>query len=146
MKGSYDDILSRIMEPPGWFDEHGVPRWSKFAPGEQSNIYASQVVLMLIECQACAMMFRVCLSWHRLDAVFHGRAYESNLAADVRGKTIHYGDPPNTGCCAAGPTMNSLPRRVLEFWQFGDEDGTGGLREWHRRPELEVEIEDPDDT
>ena len=29
---------------------------------------------------------------------------------------LHYGDPPNDGCCDAGPTMNSVPHRVIEYW------------------------------
>jgi hypothetical protein len=28
----YEDILSRIAEPPRWFDEQGVPRYCEFAP------------------------------------------------------------------------------------------------------------------
>lgn len=29
---------------------------------------------------------------------------------------LEYGDPPNIECCAAGPSMSSVPRRVLEYW------------------------------
>lgn len=48
---------------------------------------------------------------------------------------LHYGDPPNIHCCAAGPTMNSIPIRVLEYWSRENP-----LLDWQRDPALEVEI------
>ena len=48
---------------------------------------------------------------------------------------IHYGDPPDMHCCPAGPTMNSVPIRVLEFWLYGDK-----AMKWTRVPDLEREI------
>ncbi|MFW6184041.1 MAG: hypothetical protein ACOC8X_09610 [Chloroflexota bacterium] len=44
----------------------------------------------------------------------YGRPQLSELIDAGR---LHYGDPPNAGCCPAGPTMNSEPRRVLEFYR-----------------------------
>jgi hypothetical protein len=40
----YEDILSRIAEPPRGFDEHGVPRYCDFAPHRIANIYAREIV------------------------------------------------------------------------------------------------------
>jgi hypothetical protein len=141
MKGSYDDILSRIADPPLWFDEHGVPRWVTFGPQEVSNIYCQQVVLLAIECQGCGAPFSVALSWAEHD----GYLYKAQaLDVSTRNGSIHYGDPPNIGCCPSGPTMNSNPKRVLEFWQFStDANSTNNWRSWRRVPELEVEL--PDD-
>jgi len=41
----YEDILSRIAEPPRWFDEQGVPRYCEFAPHCIANIYADECAL-----------------------------------------------------------------------------------------------------
>ena len=52
-------------------------------------------------------------------ALCTGRAGDGDLptlSERIRDMTIAYGDPPNIGCCPAGPTMNSVPRRVLEYW------------------------------
>ena len=40
MLPNYEDILSRIAEPPRWFDEQGVPRYCEFAPHRIANIYS----------------------------------------------------------------------------------------------------------
>ena len=47
----------------------------------------------------------------------------------------HYGDPPNMGCCPAGPTMNCEDIKILEFWEMVD-------MRWVRVPELEIESEE----
>jgi hypothetical protein len=39
----YEDILSRIAEPPRWFDEQGVPRYCEFAPHRIANIHARRM-------------------------------------------------------------------------------------------------------
>lgn len=126
MKRHYDDILSRIPEPPQWFDEGGVPRFVAFAPDEAANIYAKEVVLLLVECQACEREFKVCLSWSAMDHVRNIPPLSANPAG------LEYHDPPNVECCAAGPTMNSVPIRVLEFWRKERFD-------WERVPAFEVE-------
>lgn len=125
----YRDILSRIAEPPVWFDEHAVPRFEPFTPRACADIYAEEVVLMAIECQACKREFLVCMS-HGMTERAEGRA---SLAQQIKDRHIHYGDPPNVECCAPGPTMNSVPRRVVEFWRSPD-------FEWEREPELEVDV------
>jgi hypothetical protein len=63
------------------------------------------------------------------------------LADAVRDGEIHYGDPPNAcpADCAAGATMNSVPKRVVEFWSRDSVEGQK-FREWTRHPELEIEV------
>lgn len=148
MNHDYDDIISRIAEPPIWWDEHAVPRYAPFEPGLQADIYADEVVLIEVRCQSCGHVFHVCLSHSML-----GESY-GPLAACIPDRAIHYGDPPNIGCCPSGPTMNSEPRRVIEYWsrhKRGTEanDSLPGLRvvkdvraymEWTRDPALEVDI------
>jgi hypothetical protein len=129
MHEDYDDIRSRISEPPTWFDEHAVPRYCEFSPERCADIYASQACLLLIECQGCGREFRVALSWSDHDP-------KHALDELIRTVEIHYGDPPNVSCCLSGPSMNSVPRRVLQFWRRT-------RPEWDRVPELEIEI-DPD--
>lgn len=124
MNHHYFDIRSRIAEPPTWFDEHGVPRYCEFAPKECSNIYAREVALVRIACQGCGNGFQVCLSAGLGDVL---------LSKLVETRELHYGDPPNIDCCAAGPSMNSIPQRVLQFWRAAEFS-------WHRVPELEVDI------
>lgn len=59
--------------------------------------------------------------------------------------TLHYGDPPNTGCCLSGASMNSEPRRILEYWSTNDprhvsNDVVVDVAEyfkWNRKPILE---------
>lgn len=121
MNHSYGDITVRLGLP-AWWDEHGVPRYCDFEPQAVSNIYARQAVLLEIACQSCGARFRVCLTIGPLD----------ERVNDVG--ELHYGDPPNTSCCPAGPTMSSVPLRVLEFWQRNAGD-------WTRRADLEKSID-----
>lgn len=120
MRAHYHDILSRMPTPPEWFDENGVPRYEAFSPRLGADIYAHTCALLEIECQACREKFLAAISWHSW-------RFEMDL---------EYGDPPNIECCPSGPTMTSIPLRVVEWWER--EDG-----EWFRRPEREVEIECP---
>lgn len=132
MNHHYRDIIDKLGEPL-WWDEHAVPRYCGFSPREIAGVYASNCVLLLIECQDCGAPFPVCMAD---DPYSTPTALQEAVEADA----IHYGDPPNTDCCAAGSTMNSVPRRVMEFWTrnagFAMLDGLG----WTRRPELEREI------
>lgn len=134
MNHHYADIRDKLGEPQ-WWDEYAVPRYCDFGPRESANIYADHAVLLLIECQDCGTEFKVCMSGRK--GYPAGDGYEGRKGLDdaVREDEIHYGDPPNSGCCAAGPTMNSVPRRVLEFWQRA-ENGW----DWERVPDLEREI------
>lgn len=128
MNCGYRDILDRIDEKPRWWDEHAVPRYCPFSPDEAANIYASQVALVQIECQGCGELFLVAFSWCSTDGARGARPLSERIA------DLHYGDPPNAGCCAAGPTMNSIPRRVVEFWDAGH------AVSWRRRTQLEKAI------
>ena len=140
MYPSYDDITSRIVEKPSWWQEGGVPRYGEFHPDRSSSIYAREVVLVEIACQSCDTRFRVVFTADQMDQ-FEGRG----IAERIRDCTIHYGDPPNTGCCPAGPTMNSEPIAVIEYWSKCHQRFTNGSRitdwerynEWLRDPLLE---------
>jgi hypothetical protein len=142
----YEDIRSRISEKPIWFDENAVPRYVPFAPRECANIYCAEVVLMLVTCQACDHEFNVALTRDRMQSFeLNGRT----LADEIRADVIHYGDPPNVGCCPAGPTMNSEPKKVLEYWHRHHSEHVGpdsivanveSYFEWRRESDLEVSI------
>lgn len=135
MNHDYADIISLIAEPPKWWDEHAVPRYCEFSPRVSANIYADEVVLLLIECQSCGTEFKVCMSDDQMSRAMRSYGREKpapSLTRLVQDGEIHYGDPPNAcpGECAAGSTMNSVPVRVLEFWRRS-------MLEWERVPELE---------
>lgn len=132
MHHHYRDIRDRIHAPPTWFDEDGVPRWGSFSPDATANIYATEIVLLKIRCQSCGRIFHVCMTWDPTAGVLHK---EAPLSVQIRDKTIHYGDPPNVECCPAGPSMNSEPDRVLEFWRREVGDAV-------RDPSLEVSVEE----
>lgn len=131
MNNNYADIRDRIAEPPRWWDEHAVPRYSEFGNLEVANIYADEIALVKITCQGCGRPFHVAFSTDCMEKFENGGR---TLAALIREKGLHYGDPPNVGCCAAGPTMNSEPRRVLEYWR------RKAAFDWVRDPALEVDI------
>lgn len=128
MNGQYAEIIAAMGEPK-WWNEAAAPRYVEFSPRETANIYAVEAALVLIECQGCEREFKVCFSRSRYERAMSART----LSSFIRGRDLHYGDPPNIGCCPAGPTMNSVPRRVLEYWHDCD-------LEWKRDRELEVEI------
>jgi len=134
MLPTYKDIVTRVSESPVWWDSHGVPRYEEFRPEISSSIYADEVVLLKIACQGCAREFDVEMTWDRYSCDWTGRS-RTPLSEGIA--FIHYGDPPNTGCCPAGPTMNCIDLRVLQFWYRA---GTG----WFRRSELEIELENLD--
>jgi hypothetical protein len=148
MHASYDDITSRIGEEPTWFDENAVPRYCAFEPGRSASIHVREVALAEITCQECQRRFLVALS-----AVNFA---EATIADAIRNKTLHYGDPPrhdgdpsDPRRCAAGATMNSEPRRVLEYWSRYDQRYAEGDRvtdftnyiKWTRDPSLEIDIQ-----
>lgn len=122
MKPAYQDILDRLGAPL-WWDEAEVPRYDSFSP-ELLHYPASSAALILISCQWCEEKFQVALS-----------DTEKDLVQAARSRTLRYGDPPDTDCCSVGPTMNSIPLRVLQFWQR-DQDGA-----WRREGALEQELD-----
>jgi hypothetical protein len=131
MLETYNDIRSRIPEPPKWFDEHGVPRYDSFHPDLSPNVYADQVLLYRIACQNCNSLFLVEENWSRCNPVSFMRGTPNPSLEDrVRLKRIHYGDPPCTAC-DAGATMNCVDLITVQFWHRMD-----GWN-WVRIPELE---------
>ena len=134
MNHHYSDIRDAIATPPLWWDEHAVPRYCVFATDQTASVYAEEVVLLKIRCQSCGRAFEVCMTWTSFDLY---RSKTPALSDQIRAKTIHYGDPPNVECCPAGPTMNSEPDRVLQFWRVKRGVST-------RDASLEVSVEDAD--
>ena len=88
MHVSYDDILSRILEPPIWWSD-GVPRYTSFEPG-MTCVYAQEAVLMEAECQSCGREFTLGLYSHK----------PGSFRAKLTGPDMHWGwaDPPNHHC------------------------------------------------
>ena len=155
MLPNYEDILSRIAEPPRWFDEQGVPRYCDFAPRRIANIYARECALVAIECQSCGRPFIVALDTGTANSnVISSPGHEPpwrSLAEIIRSHQIEYRDPPNVECCGVGAMQTSITRRVLEYWERIQETyrdtGTGilqsrGRRDWTRDHSLEIEIPD----
>lgn len=147
----YKDILERVSEPPKWFDENAVPRFCEFSPEEVAYIYAREVALVMIECQACAIPFKVALTELNLRDVLwdSGGKKIKNISDLIADRSIHYGDPPNIDCCGTGPTMNSVAIRVLEYWYkpVVRGEGLGGRKiqdpqalTFQRDPEFEIDI------
>ena len=137
MNRQYDDILSRISEPPSWWQEGGVPRYGPFDPGSSCGIYANELALLAIACQDCGRPFTV---------LIETAATDRRIAEEIRANTLHYGDPPNTGCCA-GVSSNSIPLRVVQYWakahpEYVKEDRIvdHAYFEWRRDSSLEVEL------
>jgi len=96
MHQSYRDIRDRIAEPPTWFDSDGVPRYGPFDPSMSPNIYADEVALLRIACQACQEQFLVEMhsSWRFND----NNGYSRRVMLSDRGVgNLHYGDPPFMG-------------------------------------------------
>lgn len=137
MNEYYKDIIEKIPEKPTWFDEHAVPRYCQFSPREIANIYADECALVLIACQSCKTEFKVALSHDKMDNVRYRMMFDRDcpsLANEIGDRTIHYGDPPNIECCPTGPTMNSVPIKVLQYWERWN------IFEWKRHKELEIEV------
>jgi hypothetical protein len=132
MHHHYDDITGRIKEPPLWYDENGVPRYCEFGPDEGASIYARQIALLEIACQACGERFMVAMSW--TPSLCATDQHDWSLADLIQDGSIHYGDPPNADCCGIGASMNCEDLRVVEFWVRGIGK--------QRVPEMEVLLPD----
>lgn len=156
--GEVSGACQCVVEPL-WYDEHGVPRYAEHSPALCSDIYADEVALLEIACQACERTFRVQMSavagdallrahvWaHRLgtkvtDTVARELATET-IARRIQDGTIHFGDPPRHdqagpagGACLSGDTMNCDNLQVVEYWRRDRE-----TRSWERVPELEKHL------
>jgi hypothetical protein len=138
MNRQYDDILSRIPEPPAFWQQGGIPRYGTFDPEASSDVYSNELALVEIACQFCRKPFTV---------LIETAGHDRRIAEAIRAGTLHYGDPPNTGCCG-GVSAGSLALRVLQYWAKAHpehvEDGlvvdVQGFFEWRRDPSLEVEL------
>ena len=139
----YDDIIKRLGRPL-WHDSQGVPRYEAFTP-HMATVYADHVALMEIECQCCGvkMIVASCVSQRVANGRHTTREPELPTTRHVSVwhciGDFHYGDPPRHDfedgrACIAGPTMNSIPLRVIEFWSRGDARG------WERLSEFEVQM------
>ena len=124
MNNGYRDIRDRIAEPPKWWDEFAVPRYCDFAPAHAANTYAREAALISIECEACRTPFHVSMTANR-----------GLLAAAIKDRSLHCGNPPKIGCCKAGPSMNCIDLRVLEFWRRLNRST------WERDSSLETDLE-----
>jgi hypothetical protein len=127
MQVRYDDILTRIPEPPLWW-LHGVPRYEPFSV-KLMPIGPKEMALVRSACSMCGTIFDV-------GAYRPYGNYHSTLKAEIE----HYGyicleDPPAVFCCPAGYATTSSALEVLEFWK---RDG----RDWRRVPELERRFPD----
>ena len=154
MLHDYDDIRARVGTEPRWYTETGVPRYCAHHPKECPDIYADEVALLEIECQACgesfdvqmssdeaASMLRVAVWARRLGVTLVADrikeiAAEHALSRFAKDGSIHFGDPPRHNC-AAGETMNCNDIQVIEFWRRVN-------FEWVRVPELEGVLPDAD--
>lgn len=143
MKSSYHDILSRISEPPSWFDKHGVPRYEAFSPEAVADVYTREIALFEVRCQACGRVFKVSRSGRTIGD-------PHSLTSSIDARRLCYGDPPAVGCCPTGAVMNSVPVRVLELWRRRgiekwerdrSRDGTDILPDWARDGEPVEEID-----
>jgi len=99
----YKDILDRLG-PPRWWDEHAVPRYCGFRPGQIANIYAEECIYMIVACQGCRVKFKVVKSRDKYDDKWQEFP-------------PHYGDPPNISCCGGGATMGVEFVRIISYWK-----------------------------
>jgi len=132
MHQDYKDITDKLGTP-WWWDECGVPRYAPFRPSMANDIYADEVVLFEIKCQACGRSFEVCasMSVRKQIMLAEGRG-KNTLRELVERKSLFYRDPPNYGCCDVGPTMTSEPVRVIEFWVKNRNPKSAKYLEWQR--------------
>lgn len=137
MHNDYSDIRVLTDQPPKWWDENGVPRYCDFHPSECANIYAREAVLFAVTCQACGRPFHVALTRDQMDA---HRLQGRTIKDDIGTCDLHYGDPPNIGCCPAGPTMNSEPRYVISYWHKSSDTNY----EWVGDPVFAMKVIEPD--
>lgn len=123
MYPDYEDIISRIAEPPSWWS-HGVPRYGDFHPSH-ATIYGSVVVLLEIG-SFDREVYRVAYAYDDV----------AQAESDAREGFFQADDPPNYRTIYS--SMLAHQYRVLEFWVR--EKGV-----WHRRPELELPLMDFDE-
>ena len=165
MAHHYEDITSRIGEPPAWFDDNGCPRYGMFTPSALPDIYADEAALVEIACHECKRRFRVGISANRAfetaAGLREGRSFDRllwRLAAAIAERSLHYGDPPIYGHaddCCAGVTMGAMTLRVIEYWRRHDPAHVGPqgiVKEplvymtWRRLAEFEIAFDTDEPT
>lgn len=146
---SYDDIITRIDEPPSYYTQQGVPRYGAFHPSAVT-VYANAVSLYQVRCQAemCGQLFEISYAWPTLFERLslreeHGglpndiedqaavNAWHINIHKDINPhELVDLGDPPyhfyNDATCT-GTTMSSITVALLEHWERGP------LEAWSRK-------------
>jgi hypothetical protein len=152
----YEDIISRIAEPPRWYDDQGVPRYCDFAPYEIANIYADECVLLEIMCSGCDRIIIAALDDRGANeaiSVPHRDNPRRKIADLIRSHELFFGDPPNVDCCRGGPSTTAKTLRVIEYWaRYQDtytEPGSSvrfvrGSFDWQRDQSLEIELPQTD--
>lgn len=149
MRLDYSDIIDRLGQPL-WHDDNGAPRYSPFTPN-MATVYDDYVALLEVACQSCDQTMIVAATRSKLIRCVPAREIVMPSTTHVDPWTthvdpweaigdFHYGDPPrhNTGDserCLAGPTMNSIPIRVIEFW---GRDLDERQRAWNRFSQYEI--------
>jgi len=149
----YDDVKSRISEPPKWYTPKGYPRYCDFSPRE-TGVYVKYAVLVEIQCQSCHQSFMVGEGYDHININALLRKDEKNVINDLNKivKHYHYGDPPSHYCSGGGTTMNCDDIRFVEVWEntydtekkmIGDKEMTvvTKFHGWVRRPDLEKPCE-----
>jgi len=134
MHRSYDDIISRIPEPPIWWQEGGIPRYDPFDPKSSTGVYTTEVALAEIACQVTDARFLVTIEGGE----------DRPVAKAIREGNLCYGDPPNVP--TVPPHMTSEMLRVVQYWWRCHAeyvvDGRivdwKGYDEWRRDPSLEI--------
>jgi len=136
MKAEYEDILALTDKEPDWYDQDGVPRYAPFHPELCPDIYANEVILLKIQCQACGKLFRVEMHWN----AYQDKPSISDAIKEGNLGYLRYGDPPRHGVgkddttyCYAGDTMLSESVEILEFWRND--------RKWKRKKKYEIKWE-----
>jgi len=113
----YDDIEDRLGKPL-WWDQHGCPRYARFAP-ELVTVYAQVASLIEVACQACSKRFTVGQPGLTAGEIVMSTALQGLTKADFERNLqrfpLEYGDVQGHGRCA-GETMTTDLIRVLELW------------------------------
>lgn len=158
----YSDLLDLTDRKPVWWQEGGVPRFAEFHPDNAPDIYADEVALVEIACQACRTRFNVCMtsspSRRVMASLIADRSSEQiaeaseglRISSQIKAGRLNWGDPPNITCCAAGPSMSADMVKVLEFHHrrhLEYVEGTvitnlAAYNEWRRNADFEVQIEE----
>ena len=81
MNNHFKDITDKLGNPK-WYDSLGYPRYYKFTPQREHNIYAKYVALVLIACQRCGKKMKVSISLSRTDILLDD--YRRNTSAIIQ--------------------------------------------------------------